>query len=201
MKTLLVFAIITIAGSVAIAVFTLLKYEHLKHRHRLSGAMATAHMGAAMLLIAILPAGLGQSIEGAVVGVVAVGSLGAGAAAFYILALRVWRIDHAPASTLAGPLPLGGNQGRRVWAYDDPRWLTIEKWFAGGCVLLLAYNILAWQGLVGDEPPYRPVQSIIFSIALLLQPLAQLARPKSHRLSYVLLGSSLLAMVLSFVIG
>ncbi len=200
MNPLMVFAIVTIVGAVAMTVFTLLKYEHLKHRHKLTGAVATLNIGAAMLLVAMVPAGLGQSTAGVVVIGLSISMFGVGAICFYILALRLWRVDHAPASTWAGSLAGEGSQ-RRLWAHDDLRWLTIQKWFAGICFLLLAYNVLAWQGLVGDEPPWRPVQNVMLSAGLLLQPVAQLARPKSQWLFYVLLAASLIAVGLSFVIG
>src|SRR5687768_15223800 len=66
---LLAFSIVTIVGSVALVAFIFRKYEHLKDRHKLTAAMATATMGAAMLMVAILPDGLGLSIEGAIVAV------------------------------------------------------------------------------------------------------------------------------------
>jgi hypothetical protein len=163
--------------------------------------MATMNLGVAILMVAILPAGFAQSITGVVVALSSVGIFGMVAIKFYILAVRLWRVDHAPASTWAGSLPVGGSQRRLLWLYDDPRRRTVEKWFAGGCFLLFAYSVLAWQGLVGDEPPWRPVQSVMLSAALVLQPLAHLASPKSHRLSYVLLAASMLLMGLSFVIG
>jgi hypothetical protein len=200
---LLAISIVTIVGSVALVAFTFHKYEHLKDRHKLTAAMATATMGAAMLMVAILPDGLGQSIEGAIVAVVSVGMFGVTAVSFYILALRLWRNDHAPASTWAGPLAVPG-PGRRfpMWAHDDPRRITIEKWFAAGCFLLFAYNVLAWQGLVGDEPPFRPVQSVLLSAGLLLMSVAAVARDKKmERLSYVLLAAAVIAGGLSFVIG
>jgi hypothetical protein len=62
--------------------------------------------------------------------------------------------------------------------HDDRRWVMLEWWFAAACLALFVYSVLAWQGLVGGEPPWRPGQAVLLSGGLLLQPLAALARPR-----------------------
>jgi hypothetical protein len=80
------------------------------------------------------------------------------------------------------------------WAYDDRRWLTIDRWLAFALVAFFAYTVLVWQGVLGDGQAWKPFQTVLLSSALALQGIAPLVRRKSRVLFYALLGASLVAL-------
>jgi hypothetical protein len=82
------------------------------------------------------------------------------------------------------------------WAHNDLRWLKVEKVLAGLMLALFLANVLAWKGVhvFGDDKPFRPLASVYLTAALLLQAVASLARRRSYPLSYLLLGSSFVAL-------
>jgi hypothetical protein len=85
-----------------------------------------------------------------------------------------------------------------MWSYDNRRWRIVDRWLAGSCGALFVYSVLSWRGLVGDEAPYRPIQTVLLTGALLLQALAALARWRSRWLLYLLLTGSVVALGLAF---
>jgi hypothetical protein len=81
-----------------------------------------------------------------------------------------------------------------LWPPNDRRWLIFERWMAALVFVLFTYNVLAWQGLVGEEPPWRPLTSVLVTGSLLLQSLAVLAQRRSQWLYWILLVASLGAL-------
>ena len=81
------------------------------------------------------------------------------------------------------------------WTHDDARWLKADRWFAAVFLALFAYAVLDWRGLLGGEPPTRPLQMVLLAGGLLLQPLASLARARSAALFWLLALASVAAIV------
>ena len=81
-----------------------------------------------------------------------------------------------------------------LWPHEDPRWRTINRWFAASVLVFFAYTVCAWRGVLGLEPGWRPLQSVFLAGALLLQQLAALVQRKSRALWLLLLLASLVAL-------
>jgi hypothetical protein len=81
-----------------------------------------------------------------------------------------------------------------LWPYVDPRWHTLEKWLAAAFVALFAYCVCAWQGLLGFQPGWHPLQSVFLSGAIVLQAMAALVQRQSRALWLLLLLTSLVIL-------
>jgi len=80
---------------------------------------------------------------------------------------------------------------------DDRRWLQGDLVFLILFAGLLAYNLLAWQRLIGLGPESRPLQSIALSASLFSVSLATVTRRRSRWISRALLVVSVATLAVS----
>jgi hypothetical protein len=85
--------------------------------------------------------------------------------------------------------------------YDSRPFVLFERLMVALTFMLFSYHALAWQGLVGGEPPWRPLQSMLVIGSLLLQSVTALAQRRYgwRWLSWTLLGASVLLLGLAIV--
>ena len=84
-----------------------------------------------------------------------------------------------------------------MWTSIDRRWLRIDIAFAVFCSGLLAYSVLAWQGVFGLTVPWHPVKLITLCLCIALQSVASIARTRSRRAFWLLLSLSLTSLAFS----
>jgi len=65
------------------------------------------------------------------------------------------------------------------------------------CVVLFAYAVVEWRGLIGVSRPWEPTRFMALTTGMLLQAIAAFAQQRSLRLFYSLLLASFVAIGLS----
>jgi hypothetical protein len=86
-----------------------------------------------------------------------------------------------------------------MWAYDDRRWVIVDKCFLAVWALWFVYAVLSWKGFVGGEP-WRPAALVLCFGGMTLQALASVMRRRSLVLFYFLLLTGLAAIAASLLV-
>jgi hypothetical protein len=81
----------------------------------------------------------------------------------------------------------------RRLAARERKLFAVQKWLLAGAVVLFGYSLATWAGLTEDQP-FRPLNSLLVSGAMVLQLLASLALRRSAKLAWPPLVASVVIL-------
>jgi hypothetical protein len=78
-----------------------------------------------------------------------------------------------------------------------PRLEKVQYVLAVMMLLLFAYSVLVWRGVIGDGSEYRPLAGVLLTGAMLMQSTGALLGRKWRWLQFLLIGLSLVMLFFS----